>query len=59
MYSPARLIELNDSGAYLSIVAVTAGGDVVGHYALARDGDEPIADAAGAVVVPAHRGRDF
>jgi hypothetical protein len=59
VYVPARLIELNDSGAYLSIVAVTAGGDVVGHYALARDGDEPIADACGAVVVPAHRGRDL
>lgn len=59
VYVPARLIELNKSGRYVSIVAATAGGDVVGHYALARDGDEPIADACGAIVLPAHRGRDL
>lgn len=59
VYFPARLIELNDSGRYISIVALSAEGDVVGHYALARDGDAPIADACGAVVLPAHRGRDL
>ncbi len=59
VYVPERLIELNESHRYVSIVAVTARGDVVGHYALAREGDEPIADACGAVVVPAHRGRDL
>jgi hypothetical protein len=59
VYSPARLVELNESGSYLSIVAATGEGEVVGHYALAREGDAPIADAAGAVVVPAHRGRDL
>ncbi len=59
VYAPARLIELNESGRYLSIVATTSGGDVVGHYALAREDGDPIADAAGAVVLPAHRGRDL
>jgi hypothetical protein len=59
VYVPGRLIELNESGRYISIVAVTADGDVVGHYALSREGDEPIADACGAVVNPAHRGRDL
>ncbi len=59
VYDPARLVALNEKGSYLSIVAVAADGEVVGHYALAREGDEPVADAAGAVVVPAHRGRDL
>ena len=59
VYVPERLIELNEADRYVSIVAVTADGDVVGHYALARDGDEPIADACGAVVIPAHRERDL
>jgi hypothetical protein len=59
VYVPARLIELNESQRYVSIVAVTLAGDVVGHYALARDGDAPIADACGAIVLPAHRGRDL
>ena len=38
---------------------MTGDGEVVGHYALAREADEPMADAAGAVVVPAHRGRNL
>lgn len=59
VYDPVRLVELNASGRYISIVAVTAAGDVVGHYALARDGGASIADASGAVVLPAHRGRNL
>lgn len=59
VYAPSRLIELNASGSYLSIVAVSTDGEVVGHYALVREGSAPIADAAGAVVLPAHRGRDL
>src|SRR5262249_42955950 len=39
VYSPQRLVELNESGSYLSIVAVAADGEIVGHYALAREGD--------------------
>ncbi|MGA9943870.1 MAG: hypothetical protein WBE79_07615 [Candidatus Cybelea sp.] len=59
VYVPERLIELNESERYVSIVAVTLAGDIVGHYALARDGDAPIADACGAIVLPAHRRRDL
>ncbi len=59
VYVPSRLIELNESGRYVSIVAIDAAGDVAGHYALARDADVPIADACGAVVLPAHRGRNL
>ncbi len=60
VYTPKRLVELNESGRYVSIVALTESGDVVGHCALARDnGDAAIADLAGAVVLPAHRGRDL
>lgn len=57
VYVPERLVELNASGRYVSIVAIDTVGDVAGHYALVRDGDEPIADAASAIVLPAHRGR--
>jgi hypothetical protein len=59
VYVPSRLIELNESGRYISIVAVAADGELVGHYALARNGDEPIAGGCGAIVLPAHRGRDL
>jgi hypothetical protein len=59
VYVPARLIELNRSGRFISIVALAADGEIVGHYALAREGDEPIADACSAIVLPAHRGRDL
>lgn len=59
VYVPSRLIELNDSGRYVSIVAIDAAGDVAGHYALSREDGRPVADACGAIVLPAHRGRDL
>ncbi len=59
VYVPQRLVELNASGSYVSIVALASDGAVVGHCALARDGDAPIADLAGAIVLPAHRGRNL
>ncbi len=59
VYVPQRLVELNESGAYTSIIALAGDGGVVGHCALARDGDAPIADVAGAIVLPAHRGRNL
>ncbi len=59
VYDPTRLTKLNESGRYISIVALSETGDVAGHYALAREDDEPIADACGAVVLPAHRGRNL
>ncbi len=59
VYVPQRLVELNESGSYISIVALASNGEVIGHCALARDGDAPIADVAGAIVLPAHRGRNL
>ncbi len=59
VYFPQRLAELNERGSYVSIVALASDGSVVGHCALARDGDAPIADLAGAIVLPAHRGRNL
>lgn len=57
VYVPERLIEMNDRNAYISMVALDANDQVVGHYALEPLAQSPIADACGAVVVPAHRGR--
>jgi hypothetical protein len=59
VYVPERLTALNAANDYISMVAVTQDGEVVGHYALHRDAGTPIADGCGAVVVPAHRGRDL
>lgn len=57
VYVPRRLIELNDANAYISIVAVGEGGEIVGHYALDPVPRAPIADGCAAIVNPAHRGR--
>ncbi|HET6894791.1 MAG TPA: GNAT family N-acetyltransferase [Candidatus Baltobacteraceae bacterium] len=57
VYVPKRLIQLNASNAYISIVAVAESGEIVGHYALDPLPDAPIADLCAAIVVPAHRGR--
>jgi len=59
VYVPERLVELNERGTYVSIVALAEDGAVVGHCALAREGGSPIADIAGAIVLPAHRGRNL
>ncbi|HVR45029.1 MAG TPA: GNAT family N-acetyltransferase [Candidatus Binatia bacterium] len=59
VYAPERLVELNEQGSYISIVALASDGEVVGHCALARDHAAPIADLAGAIVLPAHRGRNL
>jgi hypothetical protein len=57
VYVPHRLIELNRTNAYVSIVAVAENGEIVGHYALDPVPGAPIADCCAAIVVPAHRGR--
>jgi len=59
VYVPSRLIELNRTGRYVSTVAVAQDGEIVGHYALSRENGEPIADGGGAIVLPAHRGRNL
>ena len=59
VYEPRRLAALNASGRYISTVAVGEGGEIAGHYALSREPDQPIGDGCGAIVLPAHRGRDL
>jgi hypothetical protein len=59
VYEPRRLIALNASGRYISTVAVGEDGEIAGHYALSREPDQPIGDGCGAIVLPAHRGRDL
>lgn len=60
VYVPSRLRDLNALGKYVSIVAIAQNDEIVGHYALSREhDDDPIADGGGAIVLPAHRGRDL
>ncbi|MBA2279871.1 MAG: ATP-binding protein [Acidimicrobiia bacterium] len=58
-YYPERIVALNDNGELASAVAVSADGEVVGHYALERPGLTRVAERGMAVVSPAHRGRDL
>ncbi|MCG8343117.1 MAG: GNAT family N-acetyltransferase [Chlorobiales bacterium] len=57
VYYPERVEALNAKGAVLSFVALAENGRVVGHYALERNIDGPVAEGGEAVVDPAHRGR--
>lgn len=59
VYVPHRLSELNAGDEYISMVAVAENGEIAGHYALRRDPGTPIAEGCGAIVVPAHRGRNL
>jgi hypothetical protein len=59
VYVPERLTALNAANDYISVVAVAEDGEIVGHYALRRDSGTPVAEGGGALVVPAHRGRDL
>ncbi len=59
VYEPRRLTALNADDRYISIVAVGEDGEIAGHYALSREADQPIGDGCGAIVLPAHRGRDL
>ncbi|MCS6800843.1 MAG: hypothetical protein RMM58_09095 [Chloroflexota bacterium] len=59
LYYPDRIVEQNERGELVSVVAVTMSGELVGHYALERPGLGPLAESGQAVVVPAHRGRNL
>lgn len=59
VYEPRRLTAINAEDRYISIVAVAENGEIAGHYALSREPDQPIGDGCGAIVLPAHRGRDL
>jgi phenylacetate-coenzyme A ligase PaaK-like adenylate-forming protein/anti-sigma regulatory factor (Ser/Thr protein kinase) len=57
LYYPERIAGLNATGDIVSGVAVTDGGEVVGHYALERTDRTRVAESGQAVVAPAHRDR--
>lgn len=57
LYWPERIVHLNETGHLVSLVAVDASGEVVGHLALERPDFGPVAESGQAVVSPAHRGR--
>ncbi|MCG8345325.1 MAG: GNAT family N-acetyltransferase [Chlorobiales bacterium] len=57
VYYPERIEALNAKGTNLSFLAIAENGKVVGHYALERNVDGPVAEGGEAVVDPSHRGR--
>lgn len=57
VYYPDRVAAHNARGSVLSFVAAGADGKLVGHYALERNQEGPVAEGGQAVVDPAHRGR--
>ncbi|HTE18771.1 MAG TPA: hypothetical protein VK689_10370, partial [Armatimonadota bacterium] len=58
-YYPDRIVARNESGEFVSVVALDEAGEVVGHYALERPRLTRVAERGIAVVSPAHRGRDL
>jgi hypothetical protein len=55
VYHPEQINRLNETGELVSVVALDAGGQVVGHYALERPGLGIIAEEGEALVLPEHR----
>lgn len=55
LYDPDEIIRCNESLALISVVALDAAGQVVGHYALERPGLQSVAEAGVAMVLPEHR----
>ncbi len=57
VYYPERVAAQHERGSVLSFVAAGDDGRLVGHYALERNQEGPVAEGGQAVVDPAHRGR--
>jgi anti-sigma regulatory factor (Ser/Thr protein kinase)/L-amino acid N-acyltransferase YncA len=57
VYYPERIVAQNANGTLLSIVAQGEDGSLVGHCALERNREGPVAEGGQAVVDPTHRGR--
>ncbi len=56
IYYPDRIVELNEKGEILSVVAVTRDGEIIGHCALLRwDSSSNVAELGFAVVKPEFR----
>ncbi len=55
VYHPQQLLNLNESGRLVSVVAVHKKDGVVGHSALERPDLGPIAETGEAMVLPEHQ----
>src|SRR5262245_34460532 len=55
IYHPTQILRLNSTDELVSVVALDATGNVVGHYALERPEPSSIAEAGEAMVLPEHR----
>lgn len=55
LYEPAQIIQLNEMGQLISVVALDAAGQVVGHYGLERPDLGRIAESGEAMVLSEHR----
>ncbi|APR81590.1 Hypothetical protein A7982_06939 [Minicystis rosea] len=56
IYSPEAIVERNGAGAWISIVACDARGEVIAHAALEPSPFGPTAELGMALVLPEHRG---
>ncbi len=54
-YHPEQIVQLNETGHLISVVALDAAQEVVGHYALERPELGPVAESGAAMVLPEHR----
>ncbi|MFO0898815.1 MAG: hypothetical protein U0836_15435 [Pirellulales bacterium] len=55
LYRPEEIVRLNETLELVSVVALDALGQVVGHYALERPELGPLAETGEALVLPEHR----
>src|SRR5262245_24292297 len=55
LYEPMQIVRLNVDGKLVSVIALDAEDQVVGHYALERPHLGAVAEASDAVVHPEHR----
>jgi hypothetical protein len=55
LYDPQLIVGLNDAGRLVSVVALNAAGEVIGHYALERPRLGAVAEASDAIVQPDYR----
>src|SRR5262249_14504786 len=55
LYDPATIVRQNEEDKLVSVVALDAAGEVVGHYALERPHLGAVAEASDAMVLPEHR----
>lgn len=55
LYHPEQIVRLNETGELVSVIALDAAGQVVGHYALELPDHGPVAESGEAMVAPEHQ----